>query len=158
MKLQTPLEKHPDARAMVIALMSQGLSFEEVALKLSEEWDEAITAAMVEFEWHKIKEQPLPSLDNPSKSVKPVQPEPDRIGLNTVDELVWLYKQQLARVKRLRELEDTAQMPIPETRENIALAASIIDKLGDLLGGGKSKSIEQRKQELLFGKGESEES
>ena len=49
--------------------------------------------------------------------------------INTLAEKIALYRYLKERMERLKEIERQAEMPMPEQRENIALAVVLLEKI-----------------------------
>jgi hypothetical protein len=71
--------------------------------------------------------------------------------VNTLDEKWKLYWYIMERVEKLRAMEKSAGgMPLPETRENIALALALLDRIRAEAGEEPESSDEKR--DKVFGK------
>ena len=59
-------------------------------------------------------------------------------SLDTLKEKIELYLEVKRRIMILKKLEEQSGLPMPETRELIALAASLLEKIRDEMQGRMS--------------------
>jgi hypothetical protein len=72
--------------------------------------------------------------------------------IDTLREKAQLYRWVKERIERLRKLEGSeGGLPIPETRENIALALALLEKIRDEIKEGVKSTTDEIREEV-FGK------
>lgn len=74
--------------------------------------------------------------------------------LNTLEEKLWLYKIVKRRIEILRSLEEQGGLPVPETRDNIALALQLLERIRQEMNERRGISVEDLKRQIFGIEGE----
>jgi len=142
--LKTPLDDVKDTAKRVIAEgVASGKKFEEIAQELSEMLGKKITPSMVRYFYYREFGDVVS--DTPRSSTDVVDDEGE---FDLEKELIWLYRVQKKRIRRLVRLEEEAGLPLPDTSKNIDIASRILEKLGKI-GSAEDENIIEKVLEAL---------
>lgn len=70
-------------------------------------------------------------------------------GLDTLKEKMWLYLMVKRRIEILKSLEEQGGLPIPETRDNIALALQLLERIRQEVNESKGISLDDIKKRIF---------